>query len=137
VRSIKEVFEVKMCVTAASKGLDASVDSRFGRCRYFVILDSDTMELEIVENASVAASSGAGIQAAQTIVNKGVEVVITGNVGPNAFQVLSSAGVKVVTGADGRVRDVVEKYEKGELKERSGPTVGGHFGIGGRRGRGW
>jgi len=126
---------MKMCVTAASKGLDATVDSRFGRCRYFVILDSDTMEHEILENASVAASSGAGIQAAQTIVNKGVEVVITGNVGPNAFQVLSSAGVKVATGASGIVRDVVEKYEKGELKERSSPTVRGHFGISGRRGR--
>ena len=127
---------MKICVTAASKGLDATVDSRFGRCRYFIILDSDTMEHEILENASVAASSGAGIQAAQTIVNKGVEVVITGNVGPNAFQVLSSAGVKVATGASGIVRDVVEKYEKGELKERSSPTVRGHFGIGGRRGRG-
>ena len=126
---------MKIGITAASKGLDAPVDSRFGRCRYFIILHSETTELETVENASVGASSGAGIQAAQTLVNKGVNVVITGNIGPNAFQVLSSAGVKVVTGAEGGVRDVVEKYEKDELKEISDPTVGGHFGIGGRRGR--
>lgn len=123
---------MKICVTAVSKGLDAPVDSRFGRCKYFILLDSETMDYEIMENTSVAAASGAGIQAAQAIVKKDVEVVITGNMGPNAFQAISSAGVKVVTGAYGRVRDVVEKYKKGELKEISSPNVRGHFGSRGR-----
>jgi predicted Fe-Mo cluster-binding NifX family protein len=64
-------------------------------------------------------------------------VVITGNVGPNVFQALSAAGIKIVTGAYGTVREAVEKYKKGELKGTSSPTVGGHFGMGTGRGRGW
>jgi predicted Fe-Mo cluster-binding NifX family protein len=71
---------------------------------------------------------GAGIQAAQTLTKKGVDVLITGNVGPNAFQVLKSAGVKMVVGVNGTVREVVEKYKRGELKETGAPTVGEHFG---------
>ena len=125
---------MKMCVTAASKGLDATVDSRFGRCRYFIILDSDTMELEIVENASVAASSGAGIQAAQTIVNKGVEVVITGNVGPNAYSALRVSSIEVITGVSGTVEEAVGRFKRGELKATDKPTVSGHFGSRGRGG---
>ena len=89
---------MKICVSASSNSLDANVDSRFGRCPYFVIIDSETMEFDLVPNDSTNAAHGAGIQAAQTVVNKGVKVVITGNVGPNAFQVLSTTGIKVLTG---------------------------------------
>jgi predicted Fe-Mo cluster-binding NifX family protein len=63
-------------------------------------------------------------------------VVLTGNVGPNAFQALSSAGIKIVTGASGTVREVIERYKRGELKETSTPTVRGHHGMGMGRGRG-
>jgi predicted Fe-Mo cluster-binding NifX family protein len=79
---------------------------------------------------------GAGIQAAQTLTKKGVDVLITGNVGPNAFQALSAAGIKIVTGASGTVREVVEKYKRGELSETGAPTVKGHFGMGIGRGSG-
>ena len=127
---------MKLCISAVENNLDAQLDPRFGRCPYFVIVDSEIMHFEAVLNMVSGAMSGAGIQAAQTIASKGVKVLITSSIGPNAFQVLSSAGVKVATGASGIVRDVVEKYEKGELKERSNPTVRGHFEIGGRRGRG-
>ena len=127
---------MKLCISAVENSLDAQLDPRFGRCPYFVIVDSEIMHFEAALNMASGAMSGVGIQAAQTIASKGVKVLITSSIGPNAFQVLSSAGVKVATGASGIVRDVVEKYEKGELKERSSPTVRGHFGIGGRRGRG-
>jgi len=127
---------MKLCISAVENSLDAQLDPRFGRCPYFVIVDSEIMHFEAVLNMTSGAMSGTGIQAAQTIASKGVKVLITSSIGPNAFQVLSSAGVKVATGASGIVRDVVEKYEKGELKERSSPTVRGHFGISGRRGRG-
>ena len=63
-------------------------------------------------------------------------MLITGNVGPNAFQALSAAGIKIVTGASGTVRDVIERYKRGELEETGAPTVGGHFGMGAGRGRG-
>ena len=127
---------MKICVSATSGSLDAEVDSRFGRCPYFVIVDSETMKFDAVANDSSSAAHGAGIQAAQTVVNLGVKVVITGNVGPNAFNVLSATGIKIVTGASGSVREAVEKYENGELEEVGNPTVGGHFGMGRGQGRG-
>ena len=128
---------MKICVTAVADGLDAQLDPRFGRCPYFVIVDSETMKFEAIPNTATGAMGGAGIQAAQTAASKRVEVLITGNVGPNAFQALSAAGIKIVTGAFGTVRDVVERYERGELKgETSAPTVRGHFGMGVGRGRG-
>jgi predicted Fe-Mo cluster-binding NifX family protein len=127
---------MKICVTATSNSLDAPVDPRFGRCPYFVIVDSKTMQFEAIPNIASSATGGAGIQAAQTIANKGAGVLITGNVGPNAFQALSAAGVKIVTGALGTVRELVEKYKKGELSETGAPTVRGHFGMGIGRGSG-
>jgi predicted Fe-Mo cluster-binding NifX family protein len=127
---------MKICISASSASLDADVDSRFGRCPYFVIVDSETMEFNAISNDSINAAHGAGIQAAQTVANIGVNVVITGNVGPNSFNVLSASGIKIVTGASGNIREAVEKYKKGQLKEVGNPTVGGHFGMGRGRGRG-
>lgn len=127
---------MKMCVTAIANNLDAQVDPRFGRCPYFVIVESETMKFEAIPNLSQNAPSGAGIQAAQTVTSKDAKVLITGNVGPNAFQALSSAGIKIVTGASGTVREVIERYKRGELKETSTPTVRGHHGMGMGRGRG-
>jgi len=127
---------MKICVSAVANNLDAQVDPRFGRCPYFVIVDSETMQFEAIPNVVSGAMSGAGIQAAQTMASKGVKVLITGNVGPNAFQALAAASIKVVVGAFGTVRQVVEKYKKGELRETGSPTVSGHFGMGMGRGRG-
>ncbi len=127
---------MKICVSASTNSLEAPVDPRFGRCPYFMIVDSETLQFEAVPNMASGAMSGAGIQAAQTIASRGVKVLITGNVGPNAFQALSAAGIKIVTGASGTVRDVIERYKRGELKETGAPTVGGHFGMGAGRGRG-
>lgn len=126
---------MKLCITAVTGSLDAQIDPRFGRCPYFLIVNSETMEFQAIPNGAFQAAHGAGIQAAQTVANSGVKVVITGNVGPNAFSVLSAAGIKIVTGVSGSVRDAVEKYKKGQLQEIGGPTVGGHFGMG-RRGEG-
>ena len=127
---------MKICVSAVANSLDAQLDPRFGRCPYFVIVDSESMQFEAIPNMASGAMGGAGIQAAQIIANKGVKVVITGNVGPNAFQALSAAGIKIVTGAFGTIREVVEKYKKGELSETNAPTVGGHFGMGRGQGQG-
>jgi predicted Fe-Mo cluster-binding NifX family protein len=128
---------MKICVSSTGNTLDAPVDPRFGRCRYFLIVDSETMQFEAVPNIASGAMGGAGIQAAQMIAGKGVRALITGNVGPNAFQALSAAGIEIVTGASGTVREVVEKYKRGELRAIGAPTVGGHFGMGAGRGRGW
>jgi predicted Fe-Mo cluster-binding NifX family protein len=125
---------MKICVTATADSLDAQIDPRFGRCAYFVIVDSETMQFEAIPNMAAGATGGAGIQAAQTIANKGVTLLITGNIGPNAFGALSAAGIEIVTGAFGTVRGAVEKFKRGELNKTGAPTVGGHFGMGGRGG---
>jgi predicted Fe-Mo cluster-binding NifX family protein len=125
---------MKIAVSAMENSLDSQIDPRFGRCQYFLIIDPDTMELEAVSNKGAAASGGAGIQAAQTVANKGVGVLITGDIGPNAFQTLSAAGIKVITGASGTVREALERYKSGSLQQASGATAEIHAGIKGRRG---
>jgi predicted Fe-Mo cluster-binding NifX family protein len=121
---------MKICVSASAGNLEAQLDPRFGRCSYFVIVDTETMEFEAIPNTAAGAMGGAGIQAAQTVASKGVKAVVTGNVGPNAFQALSTAGIKIVVGAFGTVKEAVEKYKRGELKEASASTVREHFGMG-------
>jgi predicted Fe-Mo cluster-binding NifX family protein len=125
---------MKICVTATANSLDAQIDPRFGRCSYLLIVDSETMQFEAIPNAAAGASGGAGIQAAQTIANKDVKLLITGNVGPNAFGALSAAGIEIVTGAFGTVREAVEKFKRGEFAKTGAPTVDSHFGMGGRGG---
>ena len=123
-------------MSATSGSLDAQVDPRFGRCKYFVIVDTDTMSSEVLQNGSRNTPHGAGIQAGQTVADRGVEAVLTGNVGPNAFQVLSSAGIRIVTGVSGTVRDAVEGFKSGRLQQTTAPTSQMHFGLGGGRGMG-
>lgn len=122
---------MKICVTSTGPSMDAPVDPRFGRCQYFMIVDSETMEYEAMPNPSINASGGAGIQAAQTVAGKGVSAVVTGNLGPNATQTLGAAGIQMVTGASGTVRDAVEQYKSGSLQQTSTPTVPEFSGLGG------
>ncbi|MDD5081194.1 MAG: NifB/NifX family molybdenum-iron cluster-binding protein [Candidatus Omnitrophica bacterium] len=119
---------MKVCVTSQGADLNAQVDPRFGRCRYFILVDTDTLEFESLDNSAISASGGAGIQAGQFIADKGVKIVLTGNVGPNAFSVLSAAGIEVFTGVNGIVNEVVEKYKNGEYNSSDGPSVDSHFG---------
>jgi predicted Fe-Mo cluster-binding NifX family protein len=85
---------MKIAITAEQSQLDSAVDSRFGRCPFFFFTDTENQEWEAVENRGATLSSGAGIGAAQFVVNKGVKAVITGIVGPKATQVLTAAGVR-------------------------------------------
>ncbi len=121
---------MKIAVSATGPSLDAEVDPRFGRCQYFVIIDPDTMEFETLENPNIMAGGGAGISTGQMIAQKGVEVVLTGNSGPNAYQVLSSAGIRVISGISGRIRDAIQAYKMGQFQPTSQPNVGAHFGMG-------
>ena len=97
-----------------------------------MIVDTDTMAFEVVSNTANSSAHGAGIQAAQLVASKGVRAVLTGNVGPNAYGALSVSSIKVISGVTGSVIDAVERFKRGELKETRGPTVGSHFGTGGR-----
>ena len=135
---------MRIAVSAAGTDLNAPVDPRFGRCPYFVIVETETMDYEAIPNTAQGAMSGAGIQAAQTVISRGAKAVLTGNVGPNAYQVFSATGVQVITGVFGTVREAVERFKRGELKAAptpaqplyGGPGFGMGYGMGMRRGGG-
>jgi predicted Fe-Mo cluster-binding NifX family protein len=127
---------MKIAISATGTTLDAEVDPRFGRCQYFIIAEPKTMEFEAVDNSSAMAGGGAGISAAQMIAGKGIEAVLTGNCGPNAHQVLSAAGIQVITGVSGKIKDAIEGYRDGKFKTSSQPNVPDHFGMGGGAGGG-
>jgi predicted Fe-Mo cluster-binding NifX family protein len=127
---------MKVAVSATGKDLNCQIDPRFGRCQYFIFIDPETMEFEVSENEGLMAMGGAGVQAAQLVVQKGANALITGNLGPNAASALSASGIKVYLVPGGTVREVTEAYKSGALKEVSGPTVPPHFGMGGGRGMG-
>jgi len=117
--------------------LQAEVDPRFGRCAYFVIVETDTMEWEAVLNGSAGASGGAGIQSAQAVASMGVGAILTGNVGPNAYHTLTAAGVQVHTGAHGTVEEAVKRFKEGGFQDAvEGPTAPSHYGMGGGSGMG-
>jgi len=120
---------MRIAISATGPTLDAEVDPRFGRCQYFIIVDPETMEFEALENSNAMASGGAGISTAQMIAGKGVEVVLTGNCGPNAYQVLSAAGLQVITGVSGKIRDAIEEYKLGTFSAAQQPNVTDHFGV--------
>lgn len=122
---------MKIAVSAAGTELNAGVDPRFGRCPYFIIVNTDDMSFEVFENENIALGGGAGIQAAQFIAAKGVKAVITGNCGPNAMKTLNAAGVQVIVGQSGPVKHVVETFKRGTLSSTSTSNVSDHFGQGG------
>jgi predicted Fe-Mo cluster-binding NifX family protein len=125
---------MKLAVTATGPDLDSEVDGRFGRCRYFLIVDADNMSVEALENPNAALGGGAGIQSAQMVAAAGAEVVLTGNCGPKAFTTLSAGGIAVVTGVEGEAREAVEQYREGKLSEAGKANVPEKFGMEGNGG---
>ena len=121
---------MKIAVTSTGPTLDDMMEARFGRCAYFLIVDLDTMEFEALENPNIALGGGAGIQSAQLMAEKGVSTVLTGNCGPNAFQIFGAANIQVITGVSGQVRQAVEQYKSGALSSTTTPNVQSHFGMG-------
>jgi predicted Fe-Mo cluster-binding NifX family protein len=123
---------MKIAISATATDLNSDIDPRFGRCQYFIIVDSDTMEFEAVKNESMMAAGGAGISAAQTIAKKGAQVVLTGNCGPNAHDTLSAAGIQVITGVTGQIKTAIEAYKNGKYEATEQPNVDAHYGSSGR-----
>jgi predicted Fe-Mo cluster-binding NifX family protein len=108
----------RIAITSAGPGLENQVDPRFGRAAGFVIVDLDTMETNYLDNgASQIMSQGAGIKAAELVARAGVSCLLTGYVGPKAFQALCAAGIKVGQNLDGlTVRAAVERFKNGQVE---------------------
>ena len=120
---------MKIAVTSRGPDLDSQVEPRFGRCPYFLIIETETLEFEALENPNVALGGGAGIQSAQLLANSGVQTVLTGNCGPNAFQTLGAAQIQIIVGVSGTVRQAVEQLKQGAFSGAAAPNVASHFGM--------
>jgi predicted Fe-Mo cluster-binding NifX family protein len=119
---------MRIAITATGRELTAKLDPRFGRAKYFIIADPESMAFEVVENRqNLDLPQGAGIQAGMTVANHKVDVLITGHCGPKAFKVLQKAGVQIMTGARGTVADVIAQFNDGQLETASEADVEGHW----------
>jgi predicted Fe-Mo cluster-binding NifX family protein len=119
---------MKIGISTRDNNLDSPLDERFGRASGFIIYDlEDDSYFYIKNEQNLTAVQGAGIQAAQNLVNSGADVLITGNVGPKAYHVLSAAGVDVYLATKMTVNDSILKYKKGQLKKTAKNNVEGHW----------
>jgi predicted Fe-Mo cluster-binding NifX family protein len=126
---------MKICITSDGNIKDSNADLRFGRCKYFGIYDDRAEELNFIMNPGVESIQGAGITAAQKIIDMGVSIVITGNMGPNAMKLLNASGIKVYGFQKGTIEEVIKSYMDKDLTEITTP-VAPHFGMGSKGGRG-
>jgi len=106
----------KVAITAQGDNLEAEVDPSFGRCSYFIIIDPQTLSWQIYANPNRELTQGAGIKSAQFLAQQGVRLLLTGECGPKAYQVLTSSGIQVVTGVSGRVSQALNLIHSGENK---------------------
>ncbi len=119
---------MKIAISAKGKTLQDAVDLRFGRAKGFIIYDLKSGDIEFVDNVqNFEAAQGAGIQAAQNVLNYDIEALITGHCGPKAFRVLKAADVKIYLAEETTVKEAIEKYVKNELKETLSADVEGHW----------
>ena len=118
----------KIAVSSEGPNLDARVDPRFGRAAGFVVVDPQTMTFDYVDNgSSQVMAQGAGIQAAEIVAGTGARVVLTGFVGPKAFQALSAAGIAIGQNLDNlTVREAVQRFQQGDVNMAETPNSRGH-----------
>lgn len=118
----------KIALSASDRNLEANVDPRFGRASFFLLINPNTMDFEVVANQeNLQAAQGAGIQAAALMARHKPAALLTGNCGPQAYHTLLAAGIPVFLGVAGSVRDAVEQFRSGTLTPSRGPNVTGHW----------
>lgn len=120
---------MKIAITSYGEDMENKMDRSFGRAKWFILADSDTGAFQAHSNKqNVNAAQGAGIQAAQNVANLGAEALLTGNVGPNAFKVLSAAGVRMfIVEGDRTVGEALNEWKEGKLQEVTEATIEGHW----------
>jgi len=119
---------MKIAITAQKQDISSPVDLRFGRAQCIIVVDSETGEHQVFDNAvNLNIAQGAGIQTAGNVADLGADVVITGNVGPKAFKVLSHAGIKVFLSRSQSVSEAVTAIRDGTLEQVAQANVEGHW----------
>jgi predicted Fe-Mo cluster-binding NifX family protein len=119
---------MKIAITAQGEELSSEIDLRFGRAKWLIVTDTETDDFQAYNNiVNLNAVQGAGIQTGQNIANLDVDAVITGNVGPNAFKTLNTAGVKIFLAQNQNVQEAIDSFKAGELKEVNQANVEGHW----------
>jgi len=126
---------MKIAVSATDSTMDSQVDTRFGRCNYYVFVDTESGDVAVKENEAAMSGSGAGIQAAQFVVEQGADAVISGHLGPNAYQVLNAGGLELYQASGMSIREAVDALEAGTLTEMGDATGPAHMGMGRGAGR--
>ncbi|MBO8126073.1 MAG: NifB/NifX family molybdenum-iron cluster-binding protein [Firmicutes bacterium] len=120
---------MKVAVTSQGTDLDATVDERFGRCHYFILIDPENEKFEVVENLGAGSSGGAGVQAAQFVAGQGAKALITGHIGPKAMEALEASDIEVYSVDSCSVREALARYKNHQLKPVLKAMVGPHFGT--------
>lgn len=119
---------MKVAVTAHGGTVSDRVDPRFGRAAQFLLVETESGEVTVHDNRqNLNTAQGAGIQSAEAVARLGAGAVITGNVGPKAFRVLSAAGIKVFLAPEVTVQEALDRLVRGELVEAQGANVEGHW----------
>ncbi len=107
---------MKIAITTLGKTQLDPVDQRFGRAEYILILDENGTQLDCIEQGSLAPASGAGIAMAQKLVDAGIDALITGHLGPNAWQVLSESDIRLYQAASGNAADNLKAFNESSLQ---------------------
>jgi len=119
---------MKVAVTSTGPGLDSPLDQRFGRARHLLVIDLPQRTVTPIDNqAGMGAAQGAGIQAAQTLIDHKAEALITGHCGPKAFRALRAANIDVYLAGEGSVADALDRFEAGDLALSAAADVDSHW----------
>lgn len=124
----------KVVITAEGDSLDSPLDSHFGRCRFLLVCDSEGMKLEnAIKNENAEVQGGAGVSTSQMVADLGINVIITGNIGPKAFSALTASGISIYVAGTGKVKDALEAFASGELKKVDDASAPMHSGLGAKK----
>jgi predicted Fe-Mo cluster-binding NifX family protein len=112
---------MKIAISSSGGEYDKPFSSRFGRCNYFVIVESETRSWDVLSNPAATSRGGAGAQVVQFLSDNGIEAIISGSYGPNAFSALQAAGIQAYKASRGTPEELLDKFITGRLDQATGP----------------
>lgn len=119
---------MKICVTSVGRDMTSNVDPRFGRAAHFLLIDTETDQFHCLDDIT-ATGQGAGVMVAQSVINSGASAVVTGQIGPRAYDVLAAAGIEIFLAPSATVSGAIQDLHAGRLEKLRGPTSPQHAGL--------